>query len=208
MEGVEEELDAPNEFHFDSSTSRLFLFYNGSSSSPPPQVEVPSLAELIRLDGGQQNPVRNVTIRGITFTGTRPTYLDPHGLPSAGDWGMERLAAVHAKGSEGIAIVDAVFTRLDGNAILLDGFNRYADISRNEFVLLGASGIVLWFVTLLACRRLHTSASASPFAFASFVSDIPPSQPLANNKHLTLSEMLRAGDTSTTATELVGSSLG
>ena len=89
-------------------------------------------------------PVRNVTIRGITLTGTRPTYLDPHGLPSAGDWGMARLAAIHAKGTVGLLIESCLFQRLDGNAILFDGYNRESVVTKNEIFLIGSSGIVLW----------------------------------------------------------------
>jgi len=168
IENLEEELDAPNEvslqlllrlllaaaaaaatdhnppqFFFDKSSSTLYLFFNGTGT-PPPSVEVPALAELVFLNGGQANPVEGVEISGVTLTGTRPTYLEPHGLPSAGDWGMERLAAIRAKGSKNLSVTDCLFQRLDGNALMLDGYNRHAELSSNEFFLIGNSAVVLW----------------------------------------------------------------
>jgi len=143
VENIEEELDSANEFWFDAATSTLYLFYNGTGI-PPPSVEVPILNELISLQGGLDAPVEKVVIHDVMFTGTRPAYLEPHGTPSAGDWGMTRLAAIHAKGTKGLDINSCHFDRLDGNAILLDGYNRNASITDNEFALLGASGIVLW----------------------------------------------------------------
>eukprot|EP00051_Salpingoeca_urceolata_P012202 m.151344 g.151344 ORF g.151344 m.151344 type:complete len:412 (-) comp17408_c0_seq6:91-1326(-) len=138
-----EELDAPNEFFFDKDTSTLYFIFNGTGT-PPSTVEVPALAELFVLEGGADSPVSDVTFSSLKFTGQRPTYLEPHGLPSAGDWGMERLAAIRAKGSANLTVTNCTFSRLDGNAVLLDGWNRDAVVEKSEFVLLGASAVVLW----------------------------------------------------------------
>lgn len=85
-----EELDAPNEFFHDVEGGRLLYIVNGSGA-PPAQIEVPILNELVILNGSQSSPVERVSISGITFTGQRPTYLEPHGLPSG--WGIRRLAS-------------------------------------------------------------------------------------------------------------------
>ena len=42
--------------------------------------------------------MRGVALCGLTLTGQRPTYLEPHGTPSGGDWGLERLGALRLKG--------------------------------------------------------------------------------------------------------------
>ena len=63
------------------------------TGTPPSTVEVPMLTELIVIQGtknttkaaaaaGDAKPVSNVTFEGVTFTGQRPTYMEPHGLPS------------------------------------------------------------------------------------------------------------------------------
>jgi len=37
---------------------------------------------LFNLTGTMSNPVKDITIRGVTMRDTRITYLDPHGMPS------------------------------------------------------------------------------------------------------------------------------
>eukprot|EP01052_Picozoa_sp_SAG31_P067780 SAG31_NODE_26575_length_440_cov_0.609971_1_plen_131_part_01 len=118
---VIEELDAPNEFFFDSQTNELYLWYNATSLFPGPGVEVvvPTLDTLIELRGSQVNPVRNVSLVGLTFTQNRPTFFEPRGNPSGGDWAMERLGAVLAEGVEGLRLEANTFTKLDTHAVFL-----------------------------------------------------------------------------------------
>ncbi len=35
---------------------------------------------------------------GITFVATRYTYMDAHGVPSAGDWALDRNGAIFLQG--------------------------------------------------------------------------------------------------------------
>ena len=60
------------------------------------------------------------------------------------DWGMTRLGALRLQGTEGVEVTGCTFERLDGQAVLLDGYNRDATFNRNTFYLLGGSGVVLW----------------------------------------------------------------
>ena len=83
VEGLYEELDSPNEFFFDPATRTLSLLYN-DSGTPPSEVVVPFLAQLLLLRGSQAYPVLNVSLQNLTFTATRPTFLDPRGNPSGG----------------------------------------------------------------------------------------------------------------------------
>jgi hypothetical protein len=143
---VIEELDAPNEFFFDSQTNELYLWYNDTSLFPGPGVEmvVPTLSTLIALRGSQVNPVRNVSLVGLTFTQNRPTFFEPRGNPSGGDWSMERLGAVLAEGVEGLRLEANTFTKLDTHAVFLSGYSRNATIERNHFFSLGASAVASW----------------------------------------------------------------
>ena len=88
--------------------------------------------------------MRNVTVRGLAFRDTRPSYLEPRGNPSGGDWALERLAAVLLEGTRSVVIEGNVFTHLDSNAILLSGYSRGAQIRDYEFAWLGQSGVALW----------------------------------------------------------------
>ena len=143
IENVFEELDAENEFFFDESNSQLYLFYNGTGP-PPSQVVVPSLATLIHVQGSQESPVHNVSISNITFTDTRPTFMDPRANPSGGDWSLEREAALVIEGSEDVVVQGNSFLRLDGNAVLISAYNRRVQIIHNHFSWLGQTAIASW----------------------------------------------------------------
>eukprot|EP00054_Salpingoeca_dolichothecata_P029630 m.234239 g.234239 ORF g.234239 m.234239 type:complete len:949 (-) comp26517_c0_seq1:30-2876(-) len=145
VEGLKEELDASNEFYFDESSRTLSLIYNSTdSSSPPSEVVVPTLAQLFVVQGAQEFPVKNITFTGLTFTANRPTFLDPRGNPSGGDWALERMGAIFFEGTEHCLVQANLFIRLDSNAVFLSGYNRFTTIDRNEFVWLGQSAIALW----------------------------------------------------------------
>eukprot|EP00931_Biecheleriopsis_adriatica_P028735 TRINITY_DN17128_c0_g1_i4.p1 TRINITY_DN17128_c0_g1~~TRINITY_DN17128_c0_g1_i4.p1 ORF type:complete len:907 (+),score=123.99 TRINITY_DN17128_c0_g1_i4:215-2722(+) len=143
IEGVIEELDAPNEYFFDTET-KLLHFKVNSTAPPASEIVVPTLANLFDIIGSQASPVRNVTIEGLTFTENRPTFMEPRGTPSGGDWALERQGAVRVEGSESTLIKDCVFKGLDTNAISINGYNRYVTVDKNEFVSLGQNAITSW----------------------------------------------------------------
>jgi len=149
VEGVLEELDYPNEFWHDPEAGVLYLYPNASDAnpgdgSPPSSLTIPFLHTFFSLYGSQEYPVRNVSFQGITFTGGRPTFMEPRGQPSGGDWALERLGALLLEGTEDVDISLCLFTRIDGNAIFLSGYNRGTVIQRNEFVWLGQTAIASW----------------------------------------------------------------
>ena len=80
---------------------------------PPLNLKL-SLATLFSLEGTQANPVKDIVFSGLTFTGSAMTFLDPHGVPSGGDWALQRSAAIFVEGTEGTAIDACVLERLDG----------------------------------------------------------------------------------------------
>jgi hypothetical protein len=154
IENVAEELDAPNEYFYDIRSRELRLIWNHTSAGeidrtaaprePPSQIAVPRLTNLIELRGAAEARVSNVTLRGLTFAHTRPSYMEARGNPSGGDWALERRGAIFAEGSDGLTIEGSLFTRLDSNGVFLSGFNRRATIRDNEFEWLGQSAIASW----------------------------------------------------------------
>ena len=148
-----EELDYPDEFFYDTDERALYLWHNGTGAPPSSkgqaEGELPSLAAptnkvLIDIAGSKNYPVRDVTFRGVTFRDTAYTYMDPHSMPSGGDWGLQRTAAVQVEGTEGLTIDSCMFTRLDGNALLLSAYNRDASITKSQFEWNGDTCIALW----------------------------------------------------------------
>jgi len=77
--------DYPGEFFFNQSTGDLYLAYNGTGTPPADlEIVVPHLQSLINVTGTQWDPVKNVTHSGIQFSAAAYTYMNPHGVPSAG----------------------------------------------------------------------------------------------------------------------------
>jgi arylsulfatase A-like enzyme len=148
IENVWEEFDSVNEFFWDKSEQKLFFFYNGTG--PPPasaDYEVPQLRTLFNLTSSRWQPIVDVTIRGLTLTGSRYTYMDPHAVPSGGDFALARSGAVFLEGTERVSISDCNLTRLDGNGITISGYNRNATVARNALSYIGDNAVVVWGYT-------------------------------------------------------------
>ena len=150
VENVMEELDSPNEWFFDEDSKTLYFFYNATSGTEPPSdtlYVITQLKTLISINGSMSDPVEDITISGVNFRDTAYTYLDPHGMPSGGDWGLQRMGALFLEGTTGVTIEHGIFERLDGNAIMVSGYNRNTTIQYNEFVWIGDTAIGQWGYT-------------------------------------------------------------
>ena len=148
IENVFALLDAPNEYFFDSSTEQLYYFYNGTGAPPADLAfEVPTLQTLAAIRGTMVEPIRNVSFHGVTLRDAAYTYMEPHGVPSGGDWALQRMGALFVEGAEGVGVDRCLFTRVDGNALFLSGYVRGAVIERNEFVWTGDSVMASWGYT-------------------------------------------------------------
>ena len=147
IENVFEELDAPTEWFFNESTKELYLWHNATVGTPPPtdgSISATQTKWLFNITGTHAAPVANISLLGIGLRDTAYTYMDPHGIPSGGDWTLERSAVVFAEGTENLVVDGCIFERIDGNAVLLSSYNRGAAITHNEFVWIGATAIALW----------------------------------------------------------------
>jgi hypothetical protein len=151
VENVWEELDQPGEFFHDRKAGKLWIIFNdtGASISGPGDVDVvvPQLQVLVNATGTQWNPVTSLTLQGITFTASAPTFMNPHGVPSAGDWALERTGAIFLQGTVGTAIKNCTLERLDGHGVMISGFNRNATIKYSNFAYIGGTGIASWGYT-------------------------------------------------------------
>ena len=145
VENVRQELDVPREWYaFSNGTVDLF-WPATSSGTPPPHnaVSLAGLEQLIIISGTPSEPVKDILINGLTFTGTQPTFLArPFVAPSGGDWSFSDSSAVYLNGTARTIISDCLFTGIAGNAIILRGWNRDVQIERTMFTRLGESAIV------------------------------------------------------------------
>ncbi len=150
VENVMEELDAPSEWFYDEDSRTLYFFYNATSGTEPPNdtlFVMTSQKTLVMIQGNMTDPVEDITIRGINFRDTAYTYMDPHGMPSGGDWALERMGAIFLEGTKNVTIDSCIFEDLDGNGIMVSGYNRNTTITRNEFVWIGSTAIGQWGYT-------------------------------------------------------------
>ena len=150
IENVFEELDAPTEWFFNETARKLYLYWNSTSSTPPPsevKFVVPVLKRLITIIGTKEKPAAAITIRGLGFRDAAHTYMDPWGVPSGGDWALHRGGAVFLEGTEGVTVQGNLFKRVDGNALFLSGYNRGAVLDDNEFNFVGDTAMAAWGYT-------------------------------------------------------------
>ena len=86
----------------------------------------------------------NVTISGIGFRDTAPTYMSKWEVPSGGDWALHQGGAVFIENRSNITIRGCTFRRLDGNAVFLSRRTRNISILRNDFEWLGENAVAMW----------------------------------------------------------------
>jgi hypothetical protein len=141
IEDLESELDQAGEFWLDRSTSRLWLCVNASDAplTDADSIVIPRLSTILRLDGA-----KNVELSGIEFLDQRVTVMEPHAVPSGGDWALERLGSLELLHTENVSIRGCTFAFLGGTAVLISSFNRNTTIEGSSFEWLGGSGIVAW----------------------------------------------------------------
>eukprot|EP01084_Bolivina_argentea_P213764 362959_1 len=147
IENVFEELDYETEWFFNETQRILYYKNNFTNQSPNDNnllFEATKLKVLMNFTGNMTNPIKNIELKGMIFKDTAYTYLDAHGMPSGGDWAMQRTGSIYIEGSEYFKIHDNTFTRLDNIAISINRYNRYHNIYKNEFVWLGSTCITLW----------------------------------------------------------------
>ena len=147
IENVMEELDYPSEWFFDNSSKMLYFYYNATSGTTPPSnttYVVPILKTLFSVNASQDMPAKNINFKGILFRDTAYTYMDSHGMPSGGDWGLQRMGALYFEGTKDLLIQECTFERLDGNAVMISGYNRNATLYKNEFLWIGDNAIAQW----------------------------------------------------------------
>ena len=105
------------------------------------------LQTLISINSTMSDPIKNITIQGLTFRDAADTTMEPWGVPSGGDWALYRGGAVFFEGTEGCVVKHCSFSRVDNNALFVSGYNRHTTFADNEFAWLGLSAMAGWGYT-------------------------------------------------------------
>ena len=151
--GILDELDMEGEYFFDRSNGDLYYWPNNTQPGTPPNethsnLIIGNVAELFRLSSpSHEDPVFNITISDLSFRDTRYTYMDRWGTPSGGDWALFRGGSIFLENTTNCTVSNNAFINLDGNGIILSGYNRNTTLYRNEFEGLGDNVMAAWGYT-------------------------------------------------------------
>jgi Right handed beta helix region len=81
---------------------------------------------------------------GVNFKDSASSFLEPHAVPSAGDWALERIAALFFEGVERLVVYNCTVSRAGGNGMMLSGYSRDALLSNNTLRWTGGSAMAAW----------------------------------------------------------------
>jgi hypothetical protein len=141
VENIYEELDTINEWYLDRKKSMLYFMPSRIVDIHSAKVEVANLSNLFTFEGSVHDPVKFITLEGITMKRTTRTFMKSTDRLLRSDWTIYRGGTVLLEGTENCQIVDCHLNQLGGNAIFVNNFNRHVTISGCHIYEVGASGI-------------------------------------------------------------------
>ena len=141
VENVFEELDSPGEWFLDKEAHKLYYWPTEDVALNQAKIEVSVLKDLIQVVGTIENPVKNVTISGITFEHSKRTFMDEFEPLLRSDWMIYRGAVLFFEGTENCKVVDNEFTNLGGNVIMASKYNKGLEVIGNHIHDSGASAV-------------------------------------------------------------------
>jgi hypothetical protein len=147
IENVFEELDAPGEWFYNATTQTLYVAWNATTTGvAPPADGIIATREMVFVNATstQAAPITGLTFSNLGVRDQAITYFEPHGLPSGGDWALQRTGAFFFEGVEGATITGCSFDRMDGITVFLSGYTRNVTISLNDFAWSGETVVALW----------------------------------------------------------------
>jgi len=143
VENIFEELDSPNEWFLDKERGVLYLMPPTGMDINSAKVEAVVLKRLFEFRGSKDEPVKHITLRGLTITHTAHTFLEKYEPLLRGDWSIHRGGAVFLEGAEHCAIEDCFFDAVGGNGVFVSNYNRHIRVSGCKFTEGGDSAVCL-----------------------------------------------------------------
>ena len=141
VENIREELDAPGEWFHDAKANTLLLIPPAGLDLKTATIEVVGLRNLVEFAGTEAQPVRFVTLRGITFRHAARTFMENREPLLRTDWTIYRGGALLFNGAKDCTISDCDFDQLGGNSIFVNNYNRRLTIRDCLIREGGANGI-------------------------------------------------------------------
>jgi hypothetical protein len=141
VENIFEELDAPGEWYLDAEENVLYLYPPTGLDLNKAKIEAVRLAHLVEFHGDKANPVRHITLKGLTFAHAARTFMNNKEPLLRSDWTTYRGGAVFFDGAEDCAICDCFLDQVGSNAIFVNNYNRRIKITGCHIADAGASGV-------------------------------------------------------------------
>jgi hypothetical protein len=141
VENIFEELDTANEWYYDKAAKTLYYMPPKGLDLSSAKFETPQIPHLFEFKGTEAAPVKNITISGLTLTGTLRTFMENKEPLLRSDWTIYRGGAVLYQGAVNCAIKNCTLTNLGGNAIFFSNYNRNNQVSDCLISEIGASAI-------------------------------------------------------------------
>ncbi|MGY3053033.1 hypothetical protein ACVWYG_001230 [Pedobacter sp. UYEF25] len=141
VENIFEELNAPGEWFYDRKTKKIYLYPEKGQVLTNSIFSASRLTDLIHIKGNSSNPIKNISISGISFTQTARTFMQVKEPLLRSDWMIYRGGSILLDGTENVKISNCKFFELGGNAIFLSHYNKRDSISGNQIFNVGGNGI-------------------------------------------------------------------
>ncbi|MDF1843080.1 MAG: PDZ domain-containing protein [Rubripirellula sp.] len=141
VENLFEELDAPGEWYHDAEDNQLYYMPDSGTDLDTATVEVVRLRHLVEFQGNETEPVKHISLEGLTLRHTARTFMNTREPLLRSDWTIYRGGAVLMTGTNSISILDCEFDQVGGNAIFVNQYNRHTIIRGCHIHGAGASGI-------------------------------------------------------------------
>ncbi len=141
VENIFEELDAPGEWFLDTQAHTLYFYPPAGMDMTKAIVEVSRLRSVIELRGATEEPVRFVTLEGLTIRHAARTMMETREPLLRTDWAIYRGGAVLFQGTEDCALSHCGIEDVGGNAVFVNNYNRRVEIRGCHITRVGASGI-------------------------------------------------------------------
>ncbi|MCG8580606.1 MAG: PDZ domain-containing protein [Bacteroidales bacterium] len=138
IENTLAELDAPNEWYFDG---KYIYFYPADQSELDAKYETDGITEIISMLGSEEQAVKNITLKNLTFQHTARTFMQSKEQLLRSDWAIYRGGAVLMDGAENCQVTQCNFYQIGGNAVFVSNYARNIEVSSCHMANIGASGI-------------------------------------------------------------------
>lgn len=141
VENIFEELDDVHEWYLDRQKAELYWSPPAGMELDQAEFEVAALEQLFVFKGSLENPVRQLSLEGLTLKRTIRTFMKTADRLLRSDWTIYRGGVVHFEGTENCAIRDCELKDLGGNAIFFNHYNKDSAVDGCHIHDVGGSGV-------------------------------------------------------------------